>query len=103
MEVEATPPKPSPIQVPALSPRRPLSGGTPKSPSGGGTVGAVSERLELYKQAVQQAEASGESSKVRRYKRSITALEQVQYCSMGWGEYIMQLTSFPLHKGEKGI
>ena len=40
----------------------------------------VSERLDLYKCAVQQAEAAGESSKVRRYKRSITTLEQVRVC-----------------------
>ena len=84
MEVDATPPKPSPMQVPALSPRRPLSGAgggaaaaIPKAPSGGGAVGAVSERLELYKRAIQQAEAAGESSKVRRYKRSTTTMEQV--------------------------
>lgn len=84
MEVETTPPEPSPKKIPAPSPRRPLHGNTasPKSPSGGGAVGGVSERLELYKQAVQQAEAAGEGSKVRRYKRSITTLEQV--CVEGW-------------------
>lgn len=80
MEVETTHPEPSPRQVPAPSPRRPLSGNSgpvSKSPSGGGAVGAVSERLELYKRAVQQSEVAGESSKARRYKRSITTLEQV--------------------------
>ncbi len=73
-------PQPSPKPGPAPSPRRPLSGSStsvPKSPSGGGAVGVVSERLQLYKQATQQAEAAGEGSKVRRYKRSITTLEQV--------------------------
>lgn len=45
---------------------------------GGGAVAEISERLELYRKAVQQAQAAGESSKVRRYKRSITTIEQVK-------------------------
>ena len=40
-------------------------------------VSQVVERIEIYRQAIQQAEAAGESSKVRRYKRSMTPLEQV--------------------------
>ena len=84
---EATPPKPSPMpkKSPAPSPRKPSAGNdssasVPRSLSGkvGGAVGEVSERLDLYRRAVQQAESAGESSKVRRYKRSITSLEQVQ-------------------------
>ena len=38
----------------------------------------VSDRLELYKQALRQAEGAGEGAKARRYKRSIASLEQVQ-------------------------
>ncbi len=50
--------------------------------AGGGAVAEVSERLELYRKAVQQAQESGESSKVRRYKRSLTTIEQVRGCHL---------------------
>ena len=66
----------------------PKSGsGTKVSPSKsmgdeGGDVKAVSERLSLYQQGLQQAEATGESSKARRYKRSLDSLEKV-------GKYII--------------
>ena len=46
--------------------------------SGGGVVSQVSERVENYRQAIRQAEAAGEASKVRRYKRFMTTLEQVR-------------------------
>ena len=42
----------------------------------------VSDRLELYKQALKQAEGAGEGAKARRYKRSIASLEQVQVLVM---------------------
>ena len=95
METEDTPPPPDPApkKSPAPSPRKqpPHSGNSAsiaKSPSGGvggtksprkegGAVGEVSERLDVYRRAIQQAEAAGESSKVRRYKRGLTTLEQV--------------------------
>lgn len=44
----------------------------------------VSDRLELYKQALKQAEGAGEGAKARRYKRSIASLEQVQYMCGGY-------------------
>lgn len=46
----------------------------------------VGDRLELYKQALKQAEGAGEGAKARRYKRSIASLEQVcGMCSGGDG------------------
>lgn len=96
METEDTPPPPDPApkKSPAPSPRKqpPHNGNSAsiaKSPSGGvggasksprregGAVGEVLERLDVYRHAIQQAEATGESSKVRRYKRGLTTLEQV--------------------------
>ena len=83
MEFEATPPALSPKKSPTPSPRKPPSSAGSSSSSsafagkGGGAVGEVSDRLDLYRRAVQQAESAGESAKVRRYKRSITTLEQV--------------------------
>ena len=47
-------------------------------------MGAVSERLDLYKRGIQNAEATGESSKVRRYKRSLATLEQVSREDVQW-------------------
>ena len=82
--VEPEPPKPQASPKPA--PRKPTNGsGSSKSPQkgasgGGGDVQIISDRLELYKQAVKQAEGAGEGAKARRYKRSITSLEQVRVC-----------------------
>lgn len=85
MEVDTSPPAPSPKKKsPTPSPRKPPSsvGSSSSSSStsvskGGGAVGEVSDRLDLYRRAVQQAESAGEGSKVRRYKRSLATLEQV--------------------------
>ena len=87
-EAEPEPPsKPQPSQpAPKPAPRKPASGGgLSKSPQkgasgggGGGDAQVVSDRLELYKQALKQAEGAGEGAKARRYKRSIATLEQVQ-------------------------
>ena len=80
-------PEPEPEPKPSLSPPKPAprrpspnGSGSSKSPQKGasGDVQVVSDRLELYKQAVRQAEEAGEGAKARRYKRSITTLEQVQ-------------------------
>ena len=75
---------PEPEPQPTLSPPKPAppsGSGSSKSPqkgtSGGKDVQVVSDRLELYKQAVQQAEGAGEGAKARRYKRSLANLEQV--------------------------
>ena len=77
MEVDDTPPAPAPKKSPTPSPRsRPIPT-TASRGGGGGAAGEVSDRLDLYKRAVQQAELAGEGAKVRRYKRSITTLEQV--------------------------
>ena len=81
-------PEPEPEPRPSLSPPKaaprkpsPDRSGASKPPqkavSGGGDVQVVSDRLELYRQALKQAEVAGESSKARRYKRSIATLEQV--------------------------
>ena len=84
-EPEAEPEPKSSLSPPKPAPRQPSpSGGGPtKSPqrrgaSGGGEAQVVSDRLELYKQALRQAEGAGEGAKARRYKRSIASLEQVQ-------------------------
>ena len=81
-------PKPAPRKPPtsggssSTSPQKGASGG---GGGGGGGVQVVSDRLELYKQALNQAEAAGEGSKARRYKRSIASLEQVCVCVCVWG------------------
>ena len=87
MEREATPPKPSPRKAPppaagkspqsSSSASRVSSGGSSAGSGVGGAVGTVSERLDMYKHAIQNAESAGEGSKVRRYKRSLATLEQV--------------------------
>lgn len=77
-------PKPS-LSPPKPAPRKPSPNGSgfsaSKSPqkgaSGGQDVQVVSDRLELYKSALRQAEGVGEGAKARRYKRSIATLEQV--------------------------
>lgn len=79
-------PKPAPRKPPmsggssSTSPQKGASGG-----SGGGNVQVVGDRLELYKQALKQAEAAGEGAKARRYKRSIASLEQVRGMCSGGG------------------
>lgn len=68
----------TPTPAPRKPPQPPHNGNTvAKTTTGGSVVSEVSERLDLYIRAVQQAEGAGESSKVRRYRRSITTLEQV--------------------------
>lgn len=83
MKVEPTPSPPpkSPAPSPRKSPGNGNSASVSKVPSnhggGAGAVGEIVDRLDLYKRAKTQAEAAGENSKVRRYKRSIGTLEEV--------------------------
>ena len=95
MEVKETHPAPSSLKKsPSPAPRKPHPHSGNSAPSGrggggGGAIGEVSERLEMYKHGIQQAEAAGESSKVRRYKRSVATLEQVccmVHCNEGSNE-----------------
>ena len=64
----------------------------------------VGDRLELYKQALKQAEAAGEGAKARRYKRSIASLEQVQVVVvMLWREGERERESRRESKREKSL
>ena len=83
-------PEPEPEPKPVPSPRRPLKTNPPPAVSSttptsqpqqkvGGSVGMVTERLDIYKQAIREAESAGDSGKARRYKRGLTTLEQVSW------------------------
>ncbi|XP_070772723.1 coiled-coil and C2 domain-containing protein 1A [Enoplosus armatus] len=70
-------PAPTP---PAVTPTTPRVSVTSHSPSPSGATGMEScllERIEMYKTAISNAKASGETSKVRRYDRGLKTLQSM--------------------------
>lgn len=50
---------------------------TPKAPPSG-DISLISERLKMYQEGLKAAETAGDSSKIRRYKRSVETLTSLQ-------------------------
>lgn len=89
LQGDETTPEPEPEAKPVPSARRPLRENAPPKPvsvsqsrpqpvtEARESVKMVSQRLDIYKQAINEAEIAGEGGKAKRYKRGRDTLEQV--------------------------
>uniref|UniRef100_A0A8C5E6T4 Coiled-coil and C2 domain-containing protein 1B n=1 Tax=Gouania willdenowi TaxID=441366 RepID=A0A8C5E6T4_GOUWI len=66
------PPAPTP---PAVTPTAPKANSTSCSTPPSGVESSLMERIEMYKTAISNAKAAGETSKVRRYERGLKTLQ----------------------------
>uniref|UniRef100_A0AAQ5YCG9 Coiled-coil and C2 domain-containing protein 1B n=1 Tax=Amphiprion ocellaris TaxID=80972 RepID=A0AAQ5YCG9_AMPOC len=77
-------PAPTPPAITPTAPKRSVTShpSPPAAPSGAsGLESRLLERIEMYKTAISNAKAAGETSKVRRYDRGLKTLQSMLTCA----------------------